>query len=66
MCTIYVFCRGYSCYDHFYESDTFLHSWESVAELLQHPACVDIMVDVGLPILHKNVAYNCRLIFLNK
>ncbi|XP_074651394.1 glutamine-dependent NAD(+) synthetase-like isoform X2 [Tubulanus polymorphus] len=24
------------------------------------------MVDVGMPVMHKNVAYNCRVIFLNK
>ncbi|KAB7496421.1 Glutamine-dependent NAD(+) synthetase, partial [Armadillidium nasatum] len=57
---------GYSCYDHYYESDTFLHSWEIVAQLLQHPACSNIIIDVGLPIMHKNVAYNCRLVFLNR
>lgn len=58
-------CRGYSCGDHYYESDTMTHSWEAVAELLQHPSCTDIMVDVGIPVMHKNVTYNCRLIFLN-
>ena len=26
---------GYSCQDHFYESDTFLHSWEVLIELLK-------------------------------
>lgn len=57
---------GYSCADHYYESDTLLHSWEVVAALLQHPACVDLMIDVGLPVMHKNVTYNCRLIFLNR
>ena len=28
---------GYSCQDHFYESDTFLHSWEALAALIRHP-----------------------------
>ncbi|KAK3881782.1 hypothetical protein Pcinc_013812 [Petrolisthes cinctipes] len=56
---------GYNCGDHYYESDSMTHSWEAVAELLQHPSCTDIMVDVGLPIMHKNVTYNCRLVFLN-
>lgn len=28
---------GYSCEDHFYESDTFLHSWEVLADLLKAP-----------------------------
>ncbi|CAG9861119.1 unnamed protein product [Phyllotreta striolata] len=57
---------GYSCEDHFYESDTFLHSWEVLAELLIAPLCKDILIDVGMPVMHKNVCYNCRVIFLNK
>ncbi|XP_035219009.1 glutamine-dependent NAD(+) synthetase-like [Stegodyphus dumicola] len=57
---------GYSCGDHFYESDTFLHSWEVIQKLMQDPICKDIIVDVGMPVMHKNVAYNCRVIFLNK
>ncbi|XP_035208826.1 glutamine-dependent NAD(+) synthetase-like isoform X1 [Stegodyphus dumicola] len=57
---------GYSCGDHFYESDTFLHSWEVVSRLLEDPVCEDIIVDVGMPVMHKNIAYNCRVIFLNK
>ncbi|XP_057666917.1 glutamine-dependent NAD(+) synthetase [Diorhabda carinulata] len=57
---------GYSCEDHFYESDTFLHSWEVLHELLNAPLCKDILIDVGMPIMHKNVSYNCRVIFLNK
>ncbi|XP_076311459.1 NAD synthetase isoform X2 [Tachypleus tridentatus] len=56
---------GYGCNDHFHESDTFLHSWEVLAELLKNPACNDIIVDVGMPMMHKNVTYNCRVVFLN-
>jgi hypothetical protein len=26
----------------------------------------DILIDVGMPVKHKNVAYNCRVTFLNK
>jgi hypothetical protein len=37
-----------------------------LARLLVHPVCLDIMVDVGMPIMHKNVTYNCRVAFLNK
>lgn len=57
---------GYGCADHFFESDTFLHSWEMLAQILKNPVCQDIIVDVGMPVMHKNVAYNCRVIFLNK
>ncbi|CAG0881319.1 unnamed protein product [Darwinula stevensoni] len=57
---------GYSCEDHFHEGDTLLHSWQVLAKLLVHPICTDIIVDVGMPVMHKNVTYNCRIIFLNK
>lgn len=57
---------GYSCEDHFYESDTLLHSWEVMATFLNSPICTDILVDVGMPVMHKNVTYNCRVAFLNK
>eukprot|EP00058_Branchiostoma_floridae_P022347 XP_002607837.1 hypothetical protein BRAFLDRAFT_275067 [Branchiostoma floridae] len=57
---------GYGCYDHFYEGDTLLHSYEVLAMLLQSPVTQDIICDVGMPIMHKNVLYNCRVIFLNK
>ncbi|ENN82260.1 hypothetical protein YQE_01365, partial [Dendroctonus ponderosae] len=58
--------NGYNCQDHFYESDTYLHSWEVLAELLSAPLCKDMLIDVGIPVMHKNAAYNCRLVFLNK
>lgn len=57
---------GYSCEDHFYESDTRVHSWEVLGTLLLHPSCQDIVVDVGLPVMHNGVNYNCRLVFLNR
>ncbi|GLH10757.1 hypothetical protein R5R35_012406 [Gryllus longicercus] len=57
---------GYSCEDHFYESDTLLHCWEVLVEIIVSPLCQDILVDVGMPVMHKNVTYNCRVIFLNR
>ncbi|XP_059479810.1 glutamine-dependent NAD(+) synthetase isoform X2 [Neocloeon triangulifer] len=57
---------GYSCEDHFYESDTLLHSWEVLINLIEHPSAQDIIVDVGMPVMHKNVTYNCRVIFFNR
>ncbi|XP_068979293.1 glutamine-dependent NAD(+) synthetase [Bombus flavifrons] len=57
---------GYSCEDHFYESDTLLHSWEVLATILKSPAAEDMLVDVGMPVMHKNVTYNCRVAFLNR
>ena len=39
---------GYSCNDHFLESDTLLHSFQVLAELLSSPVCTDIICDVGM------------------
>ncbi|XP_063992644.1 glutamine-dependent NAD(+) synthetase isoform X1 [Diachasmimorpha longicaudata] len=57
---------GYSCEDHFHENDTILHSWEVLAALLKSKICQDILIDVGMPVMHKNVTYNCRVAFLNR
>ena len=48
------------------ESDTDLHSWESLAMILEDPVCQDILLDIGMPVTHKNVRYNCRIISYNK
>lgn len=57
---------GYSCEDHFHEPDTFLHSWEVLGELLKSNTCRDILIDIGMPVQHRNVSYNCRVIIFNK
>uniref|UniRef100_A0A667WQF3 Glutamine-dependent NAD(+) synthetase n=1 Tax=Myripristis murdjan TaxID=586833 RepID=A0A667WQF3_9TELE len=55
---------GYGCADHFYESDTLLHSLQVLKKLLESPVTQDIICDVGMPIMHHNVRYNCRVVFL--
>lgn len=57
---------GYGCSDYYFESDTLLHSFEVLAVLLASPVTQDIICDVGMPVMHKNTRYNCRIIFLNK
>ncbi|KAK9448379.1 uncharacterized protein V1518DRAFT_375002 [Limtongia smithiae] len=57
---------GYGCLDHFLEGDTYLHAWEMYAQLLQHEECGDILLDVGMPVMHRNVRYNCRILSYNK
>lgn len=57
---------GYGCADHYMESDTVLHSFQMLAELLASPTTEDIICDVGMPVMHKSSLYNCRVIFLNK
>ena len=56
---------GYGCEDHFLEGDTFLHSWECLAEILRGDLTTDILCDIGMPVMHKNVRYNCRIFALN-
>ncbi|XP_037929866.1 glutamine-dependent NAD(+) synthetase, partial [Teleopsis dalmanni] len=57
---------GYSCEDHFREPDTYLHSWEVLLEIMMSPICENMLVDVGMPVMHRNVAYNCRVVFFNR
>ena len=57
---------GYGCADHFTESDTYLHSWESLACILENSVCENILVDVGMPILRNYTSYNCRVIIYNR
>ena len=56
---------GYGCEDHFLEGDTFLHSWECLAEILKGDLTTDILCDIGMPVMHRNVRYNCRIFTLN-
>lgn len=57
---------GYGCLDHFLEGDTFLHSWEMLAKIIDNPDCQDILLDIGMPVRHRNVRYNCRVLIYNR
>lgn len=57
---------GYGCLDHYLESDTYLASWEMFTDILVHEDCQDILIDVGMPVIHKTVRYNCRVVAYNK
>ncbi|KAN0113835.1 glutamine-dependent NAD synthetase [Russula decolorans] len=57
---------GYGCLDHFLEGDTVLHSWEVLSSILSSDKTSDILCDIGMPIMHKNVIYNCRVIIHNR
>lgn len=48
--------------DHYLEGDTILHSWEILAKLLQDDHTHGIICDIGMPLRHKNVTYNARVI----
>jgi len=57
---------GYSCEDHFHEMDTYLHCDQSLATLLAGDTTDGILCDVGMPVLHGSVRYNCRVFCLNR
>ena len=42
------FQSGYGCNDHYFESDTFMHSWEVLELLLKDQELYDIVIDVGM------------------
>lgn len=56
---------GYSCEDHFLEVDTYTHCDQSLASILTSDITNDILCDIGMPVMHKNVRYNCRIWCLN-
>lgn len=57
---------GYSCDDHFYESDTTGHCWQTIVKILQSDLTHNCIVDVGMPVDHQSVRYNCRVFMLNR
>ncbi|MCJ1246375.1 glutamine-dependent NAD(+) synthetase [Trapelia coarctata] len=57
---------GYGCLDHFLEGDTYLHSFEMLAKIIDHADCQDIILDIGMPVRHRNVRYNCRVLAYNR
>lgn len=56
---------GYGCEDHFHEPDTFMHSWQLIASLIEQGYTDNILVDIGAPVLHKGVSYNARVLVLD-
>lgn len=56
---------GYGCLDHFHERDVYEQSWQVYGEILSHPDTSDIILDIGMPIIHKSNKYNCRVVSLN-
>lgn len=53
---------GYGCLDHFLERDTYLHSWQVMRDILEDKSCYGLIIDVGMPIMHKGIRFNCRVI----
>lgn len=43
------------------EIDTLEHSWECLAQIVETCLTEDIVCDIGMPVLHLGVRYNCRV-----
>lgn len=60
---------GYSCEDHFYESDTLDMSWYYLGTILEKQKSdanlQNILCDIGTLVVHNGVRYNCRVFCLN-
>ncbi|ORX95960.1 carbon-nitrogen hydrolase, partial [Clohesyomyces aquaticus] len=56
---------GYGCLDHFLEGDLYLHCWEMLLDILKDPTCHGILLDLGMPVMHRNNRFNCRIIALD-
>ena len=41
------------------------NAWECLAELLRGDTTDDIVCDIGMPVIHAGVRYNCRVFVLN-
>ncbi|KAL7792921.1 glutamine-dependent NAD(+) synthetase with GAT domain-containing protein [Trichoderma ceciliae] len=53
---------GYAALDHHLEGDTFLHSWEVLADIISDKICQGMLIDLGLGVRHRNVRYNARVL----
>jgi NAD+ synthase (glutamine-hydrolysing) len=49
---------GYGCLDHFHEEDLYLHCWQMLLLLLIDEECYDILLDIGMPVMHRNNRFN--------
>ncbi|KAL7623434.1 hypothetical protein AAE478_007116 [Parahypoxylon ruwenzoriense] len=56
---------GYGCLDHLMEQDLYLHSLEMLRRILLDESCRGILLDIGMPIQHRNQRFNCRVICLD-
>ena len=43
-----------------------MHAWQVLVKILECEDAEDMLVDVGMPVVHKNVIYNCRVVLFNK
>ena len=53
---------GYGCLDHLLEQDLYLHCWQCLETILKNKDCHGILLDIGMPVLHRNNRFNCRVV----
>ncbi|KAF2800688.1 glutamine-dependent NAD(+) synthetase with GAT domain-containing protein [Melanomma pulvis-pyrius CBS 109.77] len=56
---------GYGCLDHFLEGDTYLHAWEMLKRILENKDCYGLILDIGMPVMHRGTRFNCRVLCLD-
>ncbi|KAF1956968.1 glutamine-dependent NAD(+) synthetase with GAT domain-containing protein [Byssothecium circinans] len=56
---------GYGLLDHFLENDVYDHALEFIARILSDKELHGIVIDLGAPISHNSLRYNCRVLMLN-
>jgi NAD+ synthase (glutamine-hydrolysing) len=56
---------GYGLLDHFLELDVYDHALDSLLAILTDSSLHDIVIDVGMPFMHRGNRYNCRCLLLN-
>ncbi|KAI1174799.1 glutamine-dependent NAD(+) synthetase with GAT domain-containing protein [Nemania sp. FL0916] len=56
---------GYGCLDHFLESDVYELAMESLLSILGQSDLHGILIDVGLPVMHRGNRFNCRALCLD-
>ncbi|KAK4070132.1 uncharacterized protein Triagg1_6553 [Trichoderma aggressivum f. europaeum] len=56
---------GYGCLDHFLESDVYDHALDMLSKILTDTSLHGILIDVGLPLMHRGCRYNCRAMILD-
>ena len=49
----------------FFHEKLSIASAQALAQLLSSPQARGLLVDVGMPVMHRNVTYNCRVAFYN-
>lgn len=56
---------GYGCLDHLLEQDLYLHCWEMLQRILLDKSCHGCVLDIGMPVQHRNQRFNCRVLCLD-